>query len=150
VQLPLLRKDFIIDELQIYESAVAGADAVLLIVAALTDEQLIRLYECAQGCQMDVLVEVHNLEEMDRALDLGADIIGINNRDLTTFEVDIKTTERLAEEIPNDCVAVSESGITCSDDVRFLRQCGVNAMLVGEALMRAPRIADKIDELLLK
>ena len=150
VDLPLLRKDFIVHELQVYESVVAGADAILLIVAALDHARLKDLYEIAKGVQLDVLVEVHNLEEMDRALDLGADIIGINNRNLNTFEVNLQTTEELAEEIPSDCVAVSESGIKSAEDVRFVRKAGVNAILVGETLMRANNVAAKVQELLLR
>lgn len=151
VDLPILRKDFIVHEYQIYESSVAGADAILLIVAAFEkDEPLQHLYDTAKACHLDVLVEVHDLREMDRALDLGADIIGINNRNLKTFQVDLKTTEQLAEEIPGDCVAVSESGIKTAEDVRFVREQGINAILVGETLMRANNIPAKISELLLK
>lgn len=149
VDLPLLRKDFIVEEVQIYESVVAGADAILLIVASLTTEELARFYDIARTFQLDVLVEVHDLHEMERALDVGADIIGINNRNLQTFTVDLKTTELLAEEIPGDVVAVSESGIRTADDVRYLRQQGINAILVGETLMRADNVKDKIAELLL-
>lgn len=151
VDLPLLRKDFIVHEYQIYESSVAGADAILLIVAAFQDDAVLQhLYDTARTCHLDVLVEVHDLREMDRALDLGADIIGINNRNLKTFQVDLKTTEQLAEEIPSDCVAVSESGIKTEADVRFVREQGINAILVGETLMRADNIPAKIAELLLK
>jgi indole-3-glycerol phosphate synthase len=149
VALPLLRKDFIVDELQIYESVVAGADAILLIVAALEQEQLVRLHELAKTCQLDVLVEVHDFPEMERALELEADLIGINNRNLKTFEVNLKTTEELAEEIPGDVVAVSESGIKSAEDTRLVRACGVNSILVGETLMRASNVKDKIRELLL-
>lgn len=150
VDLPLLRKDFIVHELQIYESVVAGADAILLIVASLDEGSLLKLYHQAKSCQLDVLVEVHDLEEMDRALDLGADIIGINNRNLKTFEVDLATTETLSEEIPNDTVAISESGIKTAADIRRVRACGINAVLVGEALMRAKNVPEKLAELLLK
>jgi len=150
VDLPLLRKDFIIHENQIYESVVAGADAILLIVASLDDGQLMKLYNQAKSCQLDVLVEVHDLREMDRALDLGADMIGINNRNLKTFLVDLATTETLAEEIPNDTVAISESGIKTGEDVRRVRACGINAVLVGETLMRAKNVPEKLAELLLK
>ena len=150
VDLPLLRKDFIVHELQIFESVVAGADAILLIVAALDDETLSRLHERARACQLDVLVEVHDLAEMDRALELGADLIGINNRDLKTFTVDLATTERLAEEVPSDVVAVSESGIQAAADIRRVRAAGINAVLVGEALMRAKNVPGKLQELLLK
>ncbi len=150
VDLPLLRKDFIIHENQVYESVVAGADAILLIVASLDDAKLLSLYNKAKSCQLDVLVEVHNLEEMDRALEIGADIIGINNRNLKTFEVDLATTEALAEEIPSDTVAISESGIKTGEDVRRLRAAGINAVLVGETLMRAKNVPEKLKELLLK
>ena len=150
IDLPLLRKDFIVHELQIYESVVAGADAILLIVAGLDHEALHKLYERAKTCQLDVLVEVHDLAEMDRALELGADLIGINNRNLKTFEVDLATTEELSEEVPSDTVAVSESGIKTADDVRRVRACCINAVLVGETLMRAKNVPEKLQELLLK
>ena len=109
-----------------------------------------KLYDQAKACQLDILVEVHDLAEMDRALAIGADMIGINNRNLKTFEVDLATTETLAEEIPNDTVAISESGIMTGEDVRRVRACGVNAVLVGEALMRAKNVPEKLAELLLK
>ncbi|HEY0256707.1 MAG TPA: indole-3-glycerol phosphate synthase TrpC [Candidatus Methylacidiphilales bacterium] len=150
VELPLLRKDFILHELQVYESVVAGADCILLIVASLDDATLHQLYDVAKSCQLDVLVEVHNLPEMERALELGADMIGINNRNLKTFEVDLATTEELAEEIPNDTVAISESGIKTGEDVRRVRAAGINAVLVGETLMRAKNVPLKLRELLLK
>jgi len=150
VELPLLRKDFILHELQVYESVIAGADAILLIVASLDDATLRKLYDTAKACQLDVLVEVHDLPEMERALELGADMIGINNRNLKTFEVDLATTETLAEEIPNDTVAISESGIRTAEDVRRVRACGINAVLVGETLMRAKNVPEKLRELLLK
>jgi indole-3-glycerol phosphate synthase len=150
VELPLLRKDFIVHELQVYESVVAGADAILLIVASLDHETLHALYDRAKACQLDVLVEVHDLPEMERALELGADMIGINNRNLKTFAVDLATTEALAEEIPNDTVAISESGIRSAEDVRRVRAAGVNAVLVGETLMRAKNVPEKLRELLLK
>ena len=140
VQLPILRKDFVLDEAQIYEASVAGADAVLLIVAALTQEQLVRLHEAAAACQLDVLVEVHTLAEMDRALAIDAQIIGINNRDLTTFKVDLAVTEILSEEVPPGVILVSESGIRTADDSRRARASGADAILVGEALMRSPDV----------
>jgi indole-3-glycerol phosphate synthase len=149
VELPLLRKDFILHELQIYESVIAGADCILLIVASLDDPTLRNLYDVAKACQLDVLVEVHDLPEMERALDLGADMIGINNRNLKTFQVDLATTDTLAEEIPNDTVAISESGIRTAGDVRRVRAAGVNAVLVGETLMRAKNVPAKLRELLL-
>lgn len=150
VELPLLRKDFILDELQVYESVVAGADCILLIVASLKDDQMRKLYDTAKACQLDVLVEVHDLPEMERALELGADMIGINNRNLKTFQVDLATTEALAEEIPNDTVAISESGIKDAADIRRVRAAGINAVLVGETLMRAKNVPEKLRELLLK
>jgi indole-3-glycerol phosphate synthase len=150
VELPLLRKDFILHELQVYESVVAGADCILLIVASLDDATLHALYEKAKACQLDVLVEVHDLAEMERALELGADMIGINNRNLKTFQVDLATTEALAEEIPNDTVGISESGIRTAEDVRRVRACGINAVLIGETLMRAKNVPEKLAELLLK
>jgi indole-3-glycerol phosphate synthase len=150
VELPLLRKDFIVHELQVYESVVAGADAILLIVASLDDETLRALYDLAKTCQLDVLVEVHDLREMDRALELGADLIGINNRNLKTFEVNLATTEELAEEIPSDTIGVSESGIRMAEDVRRVRAAGISAILVGETLMRAENVPVKLSELMLK
>jgi indole-3-glycerol phosphate synthase len=134
---PLLRKDFILDEIQIAESAAAGADAILLIVAALDQRQLIALLETAETYQLDALVEVHTLEELDRALETSARIIGINNRNLATFEVDLGVTERLSEEVPDGIVLVSESGIKTAEDLARIKACGVDAVLIGEALMRA-------------
>jgi indole-3-glycerol phosphate synthase len=134
---PLLRKDFTIHETQIHEAVIAGADAILLIVAALNDDLLKHLYDEAKSFQLDVLVEVHDLPEMERALDLGADLIGINNRNLKTFVIDMATTERLAEEVPDDVILVSESGIKTHDDALRALQAGANAILVGETLMRS-------------
>lgn len=137
VQVPLLRKDFILDEVQIVEAAAAGADAILLIVAALDDEQLKRLLDVAATYQLDALVEVHTLRELDRALETDAQIIGINNRNLATFEVDLSVTEEISEQVPSGIVLVSESGIRTADDIARVKACGVNAVLIGEALMRA-------------
>ncbi len=136
-QAPLLRKDFTVHEVQIHEAVVCGADAVLLIVAALDDATLRHLYDEAKAFQLDVLVEVHNLPEMERALELGADLIGVNNRNLKTFEVDLATTEQLADEVPDDVLLVSESGIKTPADALRVLQAGANAVLIGEALMRA-------------
>lgn len=147
VDLPLLRKDFIIDEVQIYESVVAGADAILLIVAALEQETLLHLLEVAGNYQLDVLVEVHDLGEMERALETGARIIGVNNRNLRTFEVDLGTTERLSEEVGPDHILVSESGIHNGTDTKRIRTWGADAILVGEALMRAGDKTAKMAEL---
>ena len=133
---PLLRKDFTVHECQIYEASVSGADAVLLIVAALDDDQLRRLYDAARDIQLDILVEVHNLPEMERALDLGADLIGINNRNLKTFTTDLATTEQLADEVPDNVILVSESGLKNSQDAQRALNAGANAILIGETLMR--------------
>ena len=133
---PLLRKDFVLDPLQIMEAAVAGADAILLIVAALGQEQLISLLETAALYQLDALVEVHTLAELDRALETEARIIGINNRNLATFEVDLSVTETLSEQVPDEIVLVSESGIRTAEDLSRIKACGVDAVLIGEALMR--------------
>jgi indole-3-glycerol phosphate synthase len=133
---PLLRKDFVLDPLQIMEAAAAGADAVLLIVAALSQESLTALLETALLYQLDVLVEVHTLAELDRALETEARIIGINNRNLATFEVDLAVTETLSEQVPNEIVLVSESGIRTAEDLARIKACGVDAVLIGEALMR--------------
>jgi indole-3-glycerol phosphate synthase len=135
--LPCLRKDFIIHETQIFEASVAGADCILLIVAALDQPLLEQLYATVETLQMDVLVEVHTAEELDRALDLGARLIGINNRNLHTFEVDLATTEKLSEEVPDDVLLVSESGLKTRADSQRVFDAGCNAILVGESLMRA-------------
>lgn len=146
---PLLRKDFTIHELQIHEAIIAGADAILLIVAALDQDTLVRLYETARGLMLDVLVEVHDLPEMERALDLdGIDLLGINNRNLKTFQTDLTTTERLADEAPDDVLLVSESGIRNVDDAYQVLTYGANAILVGETLMKAHIPADAIQEYL--
>ncbi len=137
VDLPLLRKDFTIHETQIWEASVAGADAILLIVAALEQDQLERLYAEAETCQLDALVEVHTREELDRAIDLGARFIGINNRNLHTFTVDLAATEELSEEVPEDVILVSESGLKTRADAQRAFDAGCHAILVGESLMRA-------------
>lgn len=137
VRLPVLRKDFVLDEVQILEAAAAGADAILLIVAALAQEDLVRLLARAATYQLDALVEVHSLEELERALATDAEIIGINNRNLATFAVDLAVTETLAEEVPKEIVLVSESGIRSAADLARIKASGVNAVLIGEALMRA-------------
>jgi indole-3-glycerol phosphate synthase len=135
--LPLLRKDFIVDPYQLHEALAAGADAVLLIVAALEQPQLASLYGQARSLDLDVLVEVHDRGELLRALDAGAEIIGINNRDLRDFSVDVERTERLMAEMPAGVTVVSESGIASAEQLERLRGLGVDAVLVGEALMRA-------------
>jgi indole-3-glycerol phosphate synthase len=148
VDLPLLRKDFIIDRIQVYESRAAGADAILLIVAALSPADLRMLLELVRKLGMDALVEVHTEPELCTALSVGADIIGINNRNLQTFETTLETTLELAEKIPADKVVVSESGINIRAEVERLMAAGVDAILVGESLMREPDPGVKVRELL--
>ena len=148
ITLPLLRKDFIIDEYQLYESVVAGADAILLIADILTGEELANFYRISKELGMDVIVEVHNEEDIEKALKSGTSIIGINNRDLNTFKVDISTTQRLIRHIPESKVRVSESGIKTYEDVMFLKSLGINAVLIGEAFMEADDIAAKMREVM--
>ncbi len=136
VSLPLLRKDFIVDSYQVDEARVCGADAVLLITSALDSSALGALRERAGALGLDALVEVHDQGELKIALDVGADLIGINNRDLRTFEVDLGVTEKLAAAIPEGVVVVAESGIFCAGDMERLEGAGAQAFLVGEALMR--------------
>ena len=135
--LPILRKDFIVDLYQLYEAAVHGADAVLLIVAALEDETLRRLYEEARLLDLDCLVEVHDEPDLERALELGADVIGINNRNLDDMSIDLKTTEELIVDVPAGKTVVSESGYERADELVELERIGCDAVLIGEALMRA-------------
>jgi indole-3-glycerol phosphate synthase len=135
--LPRLRKDFILDPYQLHESLAAGADAVLLIVAALEQRELSSLHAQARALGLDVLVEVHDGAELRRALDAGAEIVGVNNRDLRDFSVDVERTERLMGEMPAGVTAVSESGIASAEQLERLQRLGVQAVLVGESLMRA-------------
>ena len=138
IELPVLRKDFVFDEYQVYESAAAGADAVLLIVAALDDETLSRLRRLAEDdLGMDALVEVHSSEEMKRAVASGATLIGVNNRDLRTFEVSLDTSFALAREAPPEALLVSESGLHTADDLERLFASGYRGFLIGEMLMRS-------------
>ena len=138
VDLPVLRKDFIFEEYQVYESAAAGADAILLIVATLDDETLLHLRQIAEGeLQMDALVEVHTSDEMTRATESGATLIGVNNRNLQTFETYIDISYSLAHEAPRDAMLISESGLHSSKDLRFLWDAGFSGFLIGETLMRA-------------
>ena len=136
--MPALRKEFIIDEYQVVESRALGADAILLIVAALDDARLAALEACAVGLGMDVLVEVHDAAELDRALKLSTPLIGINNRNLRTFNVSLHTTIELLPRVPENRIVVTESGIAAQRDVAQMRRHGVHAFLVGEAFMRAP------------
>jgi len=149
VGLPLLRKDFILDQYQVYESRAYGADALLLIVAILSQAQLEELLSLSHNLGLSCLVEVHNEDEVERALLSGAEIIGINNRNLNTFKVDINTTHRLRPLIPQNRIVVSESGISNRSDVEKLKRWGVNTVLVGEALVTADDIPAKIKELIL-
>lgn len=137
VELPVLRKDFVFDPYQVFEAAAAGADAVLLIVGVLDDSQLESLRSLAEELGMDALVEVHNSEEMDRAARSGAKLVGVNNRDLRTFEVSLETSIRLAPLAPRDALLVSESGLTVAADLQRLRGHGFHGFLIGETLMRA-------------
>lgn len=148
VELPLLRKDFIFDEYQLYESAFAGADAVLLIVAILEDELLAKLIGLANELRLDALVEVHSMDEMGRAARAGASIIGVNNRDLTTFKVDLDTSIQLAPLAPEGAILVSESGINTGSDIRRLRSAAFSAFLVGEHLMRAQHPGEALRSLI--
>ncbi len=148
VKLPVLRKDFIIDPYQIYETAFSGADALLLIAGILEKEELRNFIQLAAALNLDALVEVHTREELEKALCCGAEIIGINNRDLKTFRTDIAITLKLARFVPQDCVLVSESGISSGEDVKRLAEAGVDAILVGEALVTNPDITDKVRELI--
>ena len=148
IGLPVLRKDFILHEVQIFEAAVAGADAVLLIVAALEQAELESLHQTATMLGMDVLVEIHAREELDRALDCGAQLIGVNNRNLTTFEVDLRATEEISEDVPEGIILVSESGIKTQADSQRVFAAGANAILVGESLMRTGDIAGQVAALL--
>ena len=145
--LPVLRKEFIIDPYQVYEARSMGADCILLIVACLTDEKLSELCTLAIELEMDVLVEVHDEEELKRALPLDLPMIGINNRNLRTFETSLQTTIDLLKLIPDDCIVVTESGIHTREDVALMQQHNVNAFLVGEAFMRADEPGEKLAEL---
>lgn len=146
-KIPVLRKDFIFDEYQVYESRAAGADAILLIVAILDKEKLKKLMDLSASLGMSTLVEVHNESELETALEAGANIIGVNNRDLKTFKTDINVTVRLIPYVPKDVILVSESGINTVDDIVELMKEGVDAFLIGEALMREEDIAKKLKQL---
>ena len=145
--IPVLRKDFVIDPYQVYEARVIGADCILLIVAALGDASLAELSALAAELGMDVLMEVHDAGELERAVDLGAGLIGINNRDLRSFETRLETTLALVDRVPPDRLLVTESGIHSAEDVARMRAHGVHAFLVGEAFMRAPDPGARLSEL---
>jgi indole-3-glycerol phosphate synthase len=146
VTVPVLRKDFVIDPYQVYEGRIAGADAILLIVAALSDSQLEGLYEVVTGLDMTALIEVHNEEEMERVLKLGAKLIGINNRNLKTFKVDLETTARLANLVNDDVVLVAESGIKNTSDVKRMGELGAHAVLVGGSLVKSDDMVQSVRE----
>ncbi|MFH2011304.1 MAG: indole-3-glycerol phosphate synthase TrpC [Pseudomonadota bacterium] len=148
VNIPLLCKDFIFDEHQVYQARIYGADAFLLIAAILDDSNLKGLLKTGKELGMQVLLEVHNLEELKRVLQTEAEIIGINNRNLKTFKTDISTTERLIKEIPQGKIVVSESGINTTGDISRLKKSGAHAFLIGESLMREKDIAKKLSKLL--
>ena len=148
VQLPVLRKDFLFNPYQIYESRAIGADALLLIAAILDRQQMREYLALCRELGMDALVEVHTREELDRVLDTEAVLIGINNRNLSTFHTDIETTVELIRYIPDDKTVVSESGICTSEDIKKLKKAGVDAFLIGEALMRHDSPGAKLAELI--
>lgn len=149
VGLPVLRKDFIIDEMQIYEAKCMGASAVLLIAAMLDRDTLKRFYQITKALGLDALVEVHNDAELETAMEIGADIIGINNRDLKTFHVSLDVTKRLAGLLPDSVVKVAESGIHTVQDMAVIKESGVHAVLIGESLMRSQgTIEEKLRELM--
>ena len=147
VNIPVLRKDFIIDTFQILEARVFGASAVLLITSALEKSRLEQLIQTTESFQMNALVEVHTKEELDAALECNAKIVGVNSRDLSNFETDLKTTINLISEIPNGIVKVAESGINNADDMELIRKSGVDAVLVGECLMKSSSPGKKITQL---
>jgi len=146
--LPCLRKDFIIDEFQVLEARANCADAVLLIVAALSEDELRSLAECARKFKLDALCEVHDEEELGRALDAGCDLIGVNSRDLKTFKVDLDTAFRLADSLPPNAVSVAESGIESGADIARLRSAGYDAFLIGETLMKADKPGEALKTLI--
>lgn len=148
VSIPILRKDFFIDEYQIYETVASGAEAILLIPDILSGAQMSKFYNLAAELGLDCLVEVHNEEDIEKALAVGASIIGINNRDLHTFKVDLGVTQRLVRLIPQSKVIVSESGIKSYEDIMFLKSLGVNAVLIGEVFMESDDISAKMRELI--
>jgi len=145
--LPILRKDFIVDPYQVYETRAMGADCLLLIVSALSEEKLTELYQLARSLSMDVLIEVHDADELAQALRLTPDLVGINNRNLHTFETSLDVTIELLPHIPDNCLVVTESGIHTREDVDLMNRHGVYSFLVGESLMRVPDPGVKFREL---
>lgn len=147
VSLPILRKDFIVDEIQVRESILYGADAILLIARILSIRDLKRLLEIAKGLGLSAVTEVHDKDDLEKAIQCGADIIGINNRNLETFKVDLGTTMELARLVPEGHIVVSESGISTGEDILLLMKSGVHAILVGTSIMRSNNIRGKVEEL---
>jgi len=147
---PILRKDFIFDTYQLYEAVAAGADAVLLIAAMLDPPALLQLHDAAQRIGLDVLVEVHNAQELKVALECEPKIIGVNNRDLKSFKVDLQTTLQLAPHVPDSVLLVSESGINTADDIRILRDAGCDAFLIGELFMKSGHPGKALRELMIR
>ncbi|HUJ32800.1 MAG TPA: indole-3-glycerol phosphate synthase TrpC [Candidatus Acidoferrum sp.] len=147
-QIPILRKDFIVDSWQVWEARAAGADSFLLIAAVLPDAALRELMELGRTLKMEPLVEVHSREELDRVLEAGARIVGVNNRDLRTFQVRLETSLALIEHIPEECVAVSESGLRTHEDLARLRRAGFDAFLIGEHLMKSADPAEPLRQFL--
>ena len=147
VEIPILRKDFIFDEYQIYEAAEAGADVILLIAAMLGDEDLQNLHHSAENLGLDVLVEVHTLEELERVKKIGAKIIGINNRDLHSFKVSLDVSRELIKHAPKDALIITESGITSKDEILGLRELGFAGFLIGETLMRSEKVEEELRKL---
>lgn len=147
VALPVLRKDFIVDEIQIYEAKAIGADAILLIVSALSEKDLYSFLKLAACLDLDVLVETHDEKEVAIALQAGAKIIGVNNRNLKTFEVSLETTKRLRHMVPRECVFVAESGIHTAEDIIELKALEVDAVLIGESVVKAENRIEKLKEL---
>lgn len=145
ISTPCLRKDFIIDEYMVYEAKNLGASAVLLICSILSDSQLKEYLELAHSLGMSALVETHSIDEAERAVNAGAEIIGINNRDLRTFKVDLNTTKAVAEAVPEGKILVSESGIHSAEDIAFVRRAGADAVLIGEAFMRSDNKTELLD-----
>ncbi|MGI8669375.1 MAG: indole-3-glycerol phosphate synthase TrpC [Aridibacter sp.] len=145
--LPILRKDFVFDEFQVYEAALIGADAILLIVAMLEDTELQKLYSLACNLGLDVLVETHNLEELVRAIELGAKIIGVNNRNLHNFEVSLDVSRKLVEHKPNDVLFICESGLSSKDELTEMKDLGFDGFLIGESLMMAEKTGEMLKSL---
>jgi len=146
--LPVIRKDFIVDAYQVYEARAIGADCILLIVAALDDERLAELYQLANDLAMDVLVEVHDADELERALRLNLSLVGINNRNLHTFETSLQNTVQLLDKIPAGVIVVSESGLHKTEDIKMLREHEVNTFLIGEAFMRCENPGQALKDLI--